>query len=206
MSGSLPMAEEHFIIQVAAVSDEKTANRLSGDLKVSGYPAVLEKVQRSDGKSFIRIRTGYFPTYFEASYHLENLRARYKEAVLIKLDRVPQGGYEPIRVDPDRLSQVEKSIFNEHKLQHCRRILAETMRRCLSEIAEREFMADTDRSEWKQNFVRSQGLWEDLLRADAKAMEMEMYGGSGAGLTIQSYLIRHTTQRILDLKERYGLD
>lgn len=197
---------EFFTIQVAAVSDEETAKRIMGELEGCGYPTVQEKVQRSDGRRLIRIRTGIFLTGYEASYSLETLSAWFKDPILIKLDRAPEGVYEIVRVDPDRMSQVERSIFYDHQLKYCRRLLSETSKRCLSDIEDREFMAEESKAEWKQHFISSQKLWEELLKTDAKAMEIEMYGGSGAGLVIQSYQIRQTAQRILTLKERYGLN
>ena len=171
-----------------------------------GFPSFHENAQRADGKNLIRIRIGVFSTAWEASYSLDQLSRSFKKPMLIKLDQMPQGAKDTIKIDPERLSQVERSILYGHQLDHLRASLDKITKRCLSEIDLQGFMTEAYRVEWKRHFIKSQNLWKELLETDVLAMEKEMHGGSGAGLSIQGYQIRHTAQRILTLKERYGLN
>jgi hypothetical protein len=198
--------KEFFIIQVAAVSDPETARRVSSELDQMGYLSFHENVQRADGRNLIRIRIGVFSTAWEASYSIEQLSRSFKKPMLIKVDRIPQGAKDAIRIDPERLSQVERSILYGHQLDYLQASLGKVAKRCLSEIDIQGFMTEADRVEWKRHFIKSQTLWKELLETDALTMEMEMHGGSGAGLSIQAYQIRYTADRIQNLKERYGLN
>jgi DedD protein len=65
---------EGFVVQLAAFSDDKGANALSGKLKRAGYPAYTETISTSRGTLW-RVRVGGYPTRDAAGAARDRLKA-----------------------------------------------------------------------------------------------------------------------------------
>jgi DedD protein len=65
---------EGFVVQLAAFSDDKGANALSGKLKRAGYPAYTETISTSRGTLW-RVRVGGYPTRDAAGAARDKLKA-----------------------------------------------------------------------------------------------------------------------------------
>lgn len=72
-----------YTIQVAATRDRNLADRVVADLKRKGLPAYRVSAKKNDGVWY-RIRVGYYTGKSDARHTLDQVRKRYKDALLVK--------------------------------------------------------------------------------------------------------------------------
>jgi DedD protein len=69
-------------VQLAAFSDDKGANALSGKLKRAGYPAYTETISTSRGTLW-RVRVGGYPTRDAAALARDKLKAEGHAGIVV---------------------------------------------------------------------------------------------------------------------------
>ena len=75
-------AREGFVVQLAAFSDDKGANALSGKLTRAGYPAYTETITTSRGTLW-RVRVGGYPTRDAAGAARDKLKAEGHAGIVV---------------------------------------------------------------------------------------------------------------------------
>jgi len=73
---------EGFVVQLAAFSDDKGANALSGKLTRAGYPAYTETITTSRGTLW-RVRVGGYPTREAAGAARDKLKAEGHAGIVV---------------------------------------------------------------------------------------------------------------------------
>jgi uncharacterized protein YecT (DUF1311 family) len=84
--------------------------------------------------------------------------------------------------------------------------LADVAQRILSYINATQYIPPDKKADWRVEFEATQRHWTDFKAHDCMAVTAyEWFGGSGAGLAVNTCLAKQTLTRILDLKARYHL-
>jgi DedD protein len=81
-SAPVEPAREGFVVQLAAFSDDKGANALSGKLTRAGYPAYTETITTSRGTLW-RVRVGGYPTRDAAGAARDKLKAEGHAGIVV---------------------------------------------------------------------------------------------------------------------------
>ncbi len=76
--------EAAFTIQIAALKDEKKANRLLANLEKNNFPAYVRQARLPDGSVWFRVRCGAFPDRSAADSMMTALRKKEYSPLLVK--------------------------------------------------------------------------------------------------------------------------
>lgn len=107
---------------------------------------------------------------------------------------------------PDDRSNAEQRECMAQLTRRYEGELADVAQRILGYIDTTQDIPPDKKADWRVQFEATQRFWADFKAHDCKAVTAyEWFGGSGAGLAVNTCLAKQTLTRILDLKARYQL-